>query len=244
MFDSNAISTISRHFILRRNQKMKRTVVFLITIFMILGITSSAFAHSIFYSPSWTGYNLSWYYRTATNQAYIKVNQDYIIETDYLEQSYVDIARYRWYSTSTRVSAIHTSFSSSNVDYLTPAESYWIDHVGYSNRYCVVAYTDLVNLDGVYLNASNISYSNRSVRYAAVYVSPYDTTWDNYSSYRRKAILAHEMGHFFCLGHPDDPNYPENIYNSEDSIMEYYAEDIAYYPTPHDTVDLQFKYYE
>jgi hypothetical protein len=226
------------------NKLLKKTLLIAIVITIVISVSASVAAHSIFYSPSWTGYYLSWYYRTGTNQAYIKVNQDYLDETDYLYQSYVDTARSRWNNASSRVYAIHASFSISNVDYATPTETYWINSVGESHKYEVIAFTQWVNLDGVYLNHNNIASANRSVKYSAIYVSPYDSTWDGYSETRRKAILAHEMGHVFCLGHPDAPYYPENIYNNDDSIMEFYAEDMALYPTTHDIVDLQYKYYE
>jgi hypothetical protein len=226
-------------------KKLFRAVMFAgLAITIVFAPIMQVSAHSIWYNPSnGTSYWLSWYYRTSTNQAYIKVNQDYIVQTNFLLESYVDSARARWNNASSRVYAIHASFSTSNVDYATPTESYWISRVGEDYKYSVIAFADLVNLNGVYLSQSNIASANRDVKYAAIYVSPYDTTWDNYTSTHRIKILAHEMGHAFCLGHPDEPSYPPLVYSDDDSIMEKYAEDCSLNPTSHDILDLQFKYY-
>ena len=70
---------------------LKRIVAVSVILIMLLSLSSVAVAHEI-----WPDYPLTWYYRTSSNQAYLKVNQDLITETQYLHRDYVNYARSRW----------------------------------------------------------------------------------------------------------------------------------------------------
>jgi hypothetical protein len=208
---------------------LKRIVAIAIILITLLTMSSIAFAHEI-YPP----YVLSWYYRTSTNQAYLKVNQDLLVETPYIQRDDVDFARSRWNSNSGgRVVANLASFSTATVCVATPSEPFWISLVGDFYKYQYVAMTQIVNLNGTYINASNVSYSNPNINFSAIYVSPYNSTWDNYSETRVRGILAHELGHSLTIGHCA----PADAF-----LMNQYASTQALYPTLHEVNDVNIKY--
>lgn len=208
---------------------LKRIVAVLVILVMLLSLSSLAVAHEM-----WPPYSLSWYYRTSSNQAYLKVNQDLITETQYLLRDYVNYARSRWNSNSGgRVVMNSASFSTATVCFATPSEQFWLDMVGSYWRYEAVAWTKVFNLNGTDIDGDNVSYSNPNIKFSSIYVSPYTWRWEDYSVSQLKGILAHELGHSLTLGHCDE---------SDVSIMDRHASHQATYPTLHDINDVNLKY--
>ena len=124
------------------------------------------------------------------------------------------------------------SFSTATVCFATPSEQFWIDLVGFDRRNDIVAWTEIVNLNGTYIDDDNVSYSNPNIKFSAIYVSPYTWRW-NYDVTRVKGILAHELGHSLTLGHCDE---------SDVSIMDGHALHQTTYPALHDVNDVNNKY--
>jgi len=227
---------------------MKKVSIMILIVSILIINPAAAFAHEMYYdvssypNPPYPAYNLSWYYRTASNQAYLKVNQDLLVETAYLKRANVDAARWRWYTYSSRVSMVSSSFMNATVCVATPSEQYWEDKVGIENIYDYIAFTQIANIYGTFINGSNISFSNRSIKFSAIYVNPYDSVWDDFTGPKRIAIIAHELGHSLTLGHSNPYYYPAPIPVNDASIMKWHPDDIAGIPVAHDIADLQAKY--
>jgi hypothetical protein len=123
-----------------------------------------------------------------------------------------------------------------------PSEEYWEDLVGYWYIYDYYGITQIVNLNGTYITATNVEYSNRSIKFSAIYFSPYDSSWDDYDAPRRIAIIAHELGHSLTLGHSNADYLPAYLRSSDTSIMRQYTDNMSNIPQPHDRTDLTSKY--
>jgi hypothetical protein len=238
-FTRDVLADSLTRFLKYEEDQMKRLLC-LFTVFIMVVLLSGVpvFAHYMYYDGNDLPYTQTWYYRIGYNQAYIKYNQDYLVNSDHMNQSYVGSAASRWETASDRVDFYHTSFSYSKVDVLTPTQNVWEDLVGEYYIHMAAAATVNKNLDGIIVTAANISYVNRTIKISTIYCNPYDEDWADYSLDRRKALIAHEFGHSLTLGHCDVNTYPCGY----DSIMKKYDIEISLNPQSHDITDLYNRY--
>lgn len=216
----------------------------IISLVLVFALSSSAFAHEMFWKKVTVGVQtvyLSWTHKNpTTGNLSIKVNNTYV--TGYWAGSDYTNAISAWNNPS-----LHVECTTSNSDYntymCTTSEAHWHELYPYDNiTRETQGYTELFATNGTLVYNFDTAYaSSRVIRGANIYLKPnpiFNTT------FKRRSTMAHELGHVLCLGHSHEPDYSPANPTTDPSIMsyDYLATELSYFPQNHELRDINGKY--
>lgn len=215
--------------------KIMKKIGKIVALVVVMGVIStnavSVFAHEIFYDGS-TAVPLRW--NDVTNRtAKLKLNDD-LLDSNY--SSHYSVIRGAWPNASTRVSAVDSDFSISNVDLATASSDYWSDRWGILYSSAVLGVCDMTSTDDIQINSLSAAKNcSGLIRYAGILFTP-NSSYDNNT--HRRNTMVHEIGHALGLGHPNTNYYVTNAA----SVMRQGTVENYYTPQTHDINDLNSKY--
>lgn len=147
----------------------------------------------------------------------------------------------KWTSTTAHLSLTQTSFSNSNVDLFSVTSTQWANNGwGSSTTAWTQRYAGSTNCNPSPIGSGNCTASD-AITYTAIYLNSGhlpDGFWASTRADRRKAVIAHELGHAFTMDH--------NAMIGQSSIMKQGAWDdsnFSYDPTTADVNDINSRYY-
>jgi hypothetical protein len=146
-----------------------------------------------------TTYTFNWYSTSATGMAIVNANSDNL-SSNYNGTIFTD-GRNKWNASSANYYIYDVAYSDSDVDLRTVAASTWNDN-GWGNG---EAWTQLFVGDTVcnqYPAGSNpeTNCANATVTYSQIFTNGGNVST---SSDRRRALIAHELGHVIGLAHTE-----------------------------------------
>jgi hypothetical protein len=230
-------------------KKVKKPFSVLLTLslsFCLMAIVSTtAYAHEIWVDSSGNPISLRWINKYPYNTTYYHVAvSSELLSDNTVYRDNVPEAIHEWTANPTLSYATGASFSDSNVDCVTMTKDYW-DQEGYP--YGALAITwDYDTYGTAILSPTDAAYSSRQISYAAIYFNPYHDK--NFlgiapgivgNQRQQKGVVTHEIGHVYCLGHPDTTY---NIFTGPSLMRSIASNSMSAWLEQHDIDDMNTKY--
>jgi hypothetical protein len=149
----------------------------------------------------------------------------------------------KWTSTTAHLNLTQTSFSVSNVDLMSVSGTQWNNNGWGSNGTAwTQRYAGSKNCNPTPIGYGDCTASD-AITYTAIYLNSGhlpDGFWASTREDRRKAVIAHELGHAFTLDHNamigQSSIMRRDVWDDEDGLF-------SYDPTAADVNDINSRYY-
>lgn len=127
---------------------------------------------------------------------------------------------------------VNTSFSASNCDFVTPSQQYWPYQAGLEGIVYLQNSSGQWKIENYY--GSNTGFNSGDIVFAVIWFNPSTSGYN--TSFKRTALIRHEMGHVLGLGHTDNSSTASIMYQylyetKWDSVQDHDRADLAsFYP--------------